>query len=154
MSHIEIQAVPGLVTRQSKYFVHSWPVTRSPLCTVPGTRSQLLSGWPVHPVSGGEETGLHNSISPPRSCQEKPPTNLKYAVNCNSQFHFHSLPKSFGINWSQTKVSNAALTCEFGLRGHLRVLMDQPHTHLCEHTEMSLLMQTLAGFQKKNPQIS
>lgn len=54
--------------------------------------------------------------------------------------------------WDQlisNKVSNAALTCEFGLTGHLRVLMDQSHTHLCEYTEMSLLMQTLAGFQKK-----
>lgn len=59
--------------------------------------------------------------------------------------------------WDQlisNKVSNAALTCEFGLTGHLRVLMDQPRTLLCEHTEMSLLMQTLAGFQKKTPQIS
>lgn len=27
--------------------------------------------------------------------------------------------------------------------------MDQPHAHLSEHAEMSLFMQTLAGFQKK-----
>lgn len=58
--------------------------------------------------------------------------------------------KCFGSNYPSNKVPNPAFTLEFGLVGHLRVLMGQSHTHLDEHMEMNLSNADSGRFSREN----
>lgn len=130
-SHIDIQSVPGQSQCRIRTLYTLAQLQEVPsFGTAPGTRSQLPSSYHQFNQPQMERKQDCTPTLHLHAPVQKPLAHPKYMVKCNSEFYFQTLGKWFGVNYTSNKVSNAALTLEFELVGHLRVLREQSRTRL------------------------